>query len=162
MDRIISGKITYRETEGDVDEATLDATGARVGFPVRLSDHPGSTVTIALAAGASNTMTITATVKDVFGATVAAVHNLEIWMSEAATGIGLTADAYSGDLTATAGAILSAHTAKKHWSVVTAATGVFTASLVDTAKPADQYVTVRKPGGGSVVVSAASGTSWGA
>jgi hypothetical protein len=122
----------------------------------------GQPVTIALAAGAANTMGITITVRDLAGAVVPAVHNLEIWMSEAATGIGLTADTYSGDLTATTGAILSAHTAKKHWSVVTAATGIFAASLVDTAKPADQYVVARRPAGAGVVVSAASGTSWGA
>ncbi len=123
----------------------------------------GCTVTIALAASStSDGMDITITVKDAAGSTVAAVHNLEIWMSEAATGIGLTADTYSGDLTASVGAILSAHTAKKHWSVVTAATGIFTGTLVDTANPADQYVVARRPLGGRLVVSAASGTNWGA
>lgn len=120
-----------------------------------------STVTIGLAASATTDgMDITITAKDAAGNTVAAVHNLEIWMSEAATGIGLTADTYSGDLTASVGAILSAHTAKKHWSVVTAATGIFTATLVDSANPTDQYVAARKPLGGALVVSAASGTSW--
>jgi len=126
------------------------------------ADALNNTVTVALAAGAANTMGITITVKDGNGATVAGVHQLEFWMSEATTGIGLTADAYSGDLTASVGAILSAHTAKKHWSVVTAATGIFTAALVDTAKPADQYVAVRRPTGGKVFVSAASGANWGA
>lgn len=119
------------------------------------------TVTIALAASATTDgMDITITVKDGAGATVAAVHQLEIYMSENASGIGLTADAYTGDLTAGVGAILTALTAKKHWSVATAATGIFTATLVDSANPADQYVVARKPGGQGVVVSAVSGTNW--
>jgi len=124
-------------------------------------DGIASTVTIGLAASATTDgMDITITAKDAAGNTVTGVHNLEIWMSEAATGIGLTADTYSGDLTASVGAILSAQTAKKHWSVVTASTGIFTATLVDSANPADQYVAVRKPLGGALVVSAASGTNW--
>ncbi len=122
----------------------------------------GTTATIVLAAGASAAMDITITVKDGTGATVAAVHQLEVWMSEAATGIGLTGDAYSGDLVASVGAIHSAHTAKKHWSVVTAATGIFTAALTDTAAPADQYVAMKAPLGAGVIVSTASATSWGA
>lgn len=119
------------------------------------------TVTIAIAASATTDgMDITVTVKDGRGNTVAGVFELEMWMSEAATGIGLTADAYSGDLTATTGAILSALTAKKHWKVVTAATGIFAATLVDTANPADQYVVVAKPMTGRLIVSAVSGTNW--
>ena len=123
---------------------------------------PGVSATIGLAAGAANTMTITVTVVDANGATVTGVHQLEMWMSENTGGAGLTGDTYSGDLTASTGAILSAHTAKKHWSVATASTGIFVAALVDSAKPADQRVAVKAPVGASVIVSAASGTSWGA
>jgi hypothetical protein len=126
-------------------------------------DGIASTVTVALTAStAANEMVITITAKDVAAATVAAVHQLEFWMSEATTGIGLTADAYSGDLVASTGAIHSAHTAKKHWSVVTAATGIFVGVLTDSAKPADQYVAIKKPLGAGIVVSAASGVNWGA
>lgn len=121
----------------------------------------GSTVTVAIAASSTTDgMDITITVKDAGGDTVAAVHNLEVWMSEDANGIGLTGDTYSGDLTAGTGAILSAHTAKKHWSVATAATGIFVATLVASANPADQYVAVRSPIGGTVVMSEVSGTNW--
>lgn len=121
----------------------------------------GLTATVAIAASSTTDgMDITVTVKDAEGNTVAGVHNLEMYMSEAATGIGITADTYSGDLTATTGAIISALTAKKHWSVVTAATGIFAATLVASANPADQYVVVKKPLGSGVVVSAASGTNW--
>lgn len=119
-------------------------------------------VTIAIAAGATNSFDATITVKDAKGNTVAAVHNLEVWISEAATGIGLTADSYSGAVTASTGAVLTALTAKKHLIVSTAATGIAVINAVDSAKPADQYVVVKNPIGGTVTVSAASGTSWGA
>lgn len=121
----------------------------------------GHTVTVARAAGAANTMRITVTVVDADGKAVAAVHSLELWMSGVSTGIGLTAAAYSGTLTAVAGAILTTLTAKKHFKVVTNASGVFTGDLVDTGKPATEYAVVRKPMGGGVVLSAASGTAWG-
>jgi len=119
------------------------------------------TYDIALAASSTTDgMDITITVKDTGGNTIAGTHQFEMYMSEAATGIGITGDAYSGDLTATVGAILSAVTAKKHWSVVTAATGIFTATLVDSGNPTDQYVVVPNNATGSLTVSAASGTSW--
>lgn len=120
-----------------------------------------STVTIALAASSTTDgMNITITCKDADGNTVTGVHQLEFWMSENSGGAGLTGDTYSGDLTATTGAILSAHTAKKHWSVATASTGIFAATLVASANPTDQYVAVKSPLGAAVVVSAASGTNW--
>lgn len=136
--------------------ATVDPDGV-----VTTVGAMGSTVTIGLAASATTDgMDITITVKDLSGATVAAAHQLEIWMSESAVGAGLTGDAYSGDLTATTGAILSAHTAKKHWSVATAATGIFAATLVASANPVDQYVACKAPLGAAIIVSVVSGTNW--
>lgn len=150
------------------DVATFQLPGAKGGVAVTvhavtasLAATSASTVAVAIAASATTDgMDITLTAKDANGDTVAAVHQLEFWMSESSAGVGLTADAYSGDLTATAGAILSAHTAKKHWSVATAATGIFAATLVDSANPTDQYVAVKKPLGASLAVSGASGTNW--
>lgn len=134
-----------------------DATPAEIA----ILDGIGSTVTIAIAASATTDgMDITVTVKDADGNTVAAVHELDLWMSEDATGIGLTADTYSGTLTAGTGEILTALTAKKHFRIVTAATGIFVGTLVDSGNPADQYVAVKKPIGAGVVVSEASGTNW--
>lgn len=118
-------------------------------------------VNIALAASATTDgMDITVSVKDHRGLAVTERKLLHLFMSENATGGGLTADAYSGDLTATAGAILTALTAKKHWAVVTDATGVFAATLVDTANPADQYVVIGGPDISGVVLSPISGTNW--
>lgn len=118
-------------------------------------------VTIALAAsGTTDGMTITVTVVDGQGNTVAGVRELIMHMSEAATGAGLTGDTYSGDLTAGTGTILGALTAKKAWVIQTAATGIFVGTLVASANPADQYVVVKRPIGSDVVVSAVSGTNW--
>lgn len=118
-------------------------------------------VTIAIAASATTDgMDITVTVVDGQGNTVTGVRELIMHMSEAATGAGLTGDTYSGDLTATTGAILGALTAKKAWVVQTAASGIFAATLVASANPADQYVAVKKPMSAELVVSAVSGTNW--
>jgi hypothetical protein len=119
-------------------------------------------ISVAVAAGASNTMTITVTIKQASGAALAQVNTLLLYMSEVNSGMGITADGYSGDLTATAGAILGSVVAKKAWLVATAPDGIFVGSLVDTAKPADQYAVAVHPLNGRPVVSAVSGTNWGA
>lgn len=117
--------------------------------------------TIALAASVTTDgMDITITAKDRNGVTLARVLDFTFYMSEATTGLGLTADTYSGDLTAGTGVILGALTAKKAWRVQTAATGIFVATLVASANPTDQYVTVVHPLTGALTVSAASGTNW--
>lgn len=105
-------------------------------------------------------MDITITAVDGNGNTVAAVTPFEMWISEAATGIGLTADTYSGAVTASVGAIHTALTAKKHFLGVTAATGIAVITAVASANPTDQYVVVAKPDRRGVVVSEASGTNW--
>lgn len=117
--------------------------------------------TIALAVSATTDgMDITVTVTDKNGGGVTAPVALGFWMSDAATGIGLTADAFSGDLTATTGAIHTALTAKKEWTVVTDATGVFVGELVDSANPTDVYAAASVPNASGITVSVTSGTNW--
>lgn len=119
------------------------------------------TWTIALAASATTDgMDITITAKDANNKTVESVVPIEWWISEAATGLGLTADSYSGTVTASVGAINTAVTAKKHFLGVTGTGGIMTATAVASANPADQYVVARKPDGSGVIVSAVSGTNW--
>ncbi len=105
-------------------------------------------------------MDITVTVRDHRGSPVTERKVLDLYMSEDTTGGGLTADTYSGDLTATSGAILTALTAKKHWRIVTTTAGVFAGTLVASANPADQYVCVAGPGIDGIILSAVSGTNW--
>jgi len=119
------------------------------------------TASIALAASTTTDgMDITIQLKDADGNAVSGVHVFDLWMSEASSGAGLTGDTYSGDLTAGTGALLGALTAKKAWRVQTNATGLFVATLVDSANPADQYVAFSHPVTGQTVVSAVSGTNW--
>lgn len=134
-------------------------TGAATLIPMTDAFEPFN-VSIALAASATTDgMTITVTVLDADGNTLAGVYAMEMYMSEAATGIGLTGDTYSGDLTAVTGGVAAVRTSKKAWLIQTHTTGIFVGTLVDSANPADQYVVVVLPSG-QRVVSAASGTNW--
>jgi hypothetical protein len=146
-----------------IDENTLAMSGlTATAGELNLLDDTVATVGIVLAAGAANTMTATLTVRDAAGAAIDAVHMLEWWISEAATGIGLTADTYSGDVTTTTGTEYQQIVDKKHYTGLTDANGVLVISVVASAKPADQYIVVKHPLTGKLIVSAASGTSWGA
>ena len=125
--------------------------------------NPATPVTFTVSLSASATtdgMDISIVAKDARGVTVPAVVPVEFWISEATTGLGLTADAYSGTVTASVGSINTALTAKKHFLGTTGAGGIMTVTAVASANPADQYVVVKKPDNSGVVVSAASGTSW--
>lgn len=110
-------------------------------------------------AGAANTTTCTISVFDEARAAVTGIHTLNVWVSDDADGNGLTATAASGDLTATAGTILTAVTAKKHIIANTSATGVLTLSLVDTAKTQGERFCATDPTTGQIVVSAATVTA---
>ena len=150
---------------GDTLVGTTSVSSASVALTGTLKLDTVSqalTATIALAAGATNSIDATITMKDMAGATVTGVQQVEVFITESATGaLGLTADAASGALTASTGVVLTALTAKKHIRAVTDTNGVLVLNLVDSAKPADQYFAVVRPFG-SLAVSAASGTSWGA
>lgn len=142
-------------------QAADTALAARLTALEALVTAP-ATVTIGLSNSdvVADTMRITVTAKDAAGATLAGVHEFVMHMSEATSGIGLTGDTYSGDLTASTGAILGALTAKKAWVIQTADTGIFLGKLVDSARPNDQYVVVKKPLSSGVVVSESSSGKW--
>lgn len=120
-----------------------------------------STVDIALAASSTTDgMDITVTMQDSDGDAIAAVHAVEWWISEDAEGEGLTADTYSGDVTIGTGTELAEDTSKKHFRALTDVNGVMVATAVDSNNPTDQYVAVKHPVTGRVIVSSASGTNW--
>lgn len=120
-----------------------------------LTGSKGTTVTITAVAGAANVSTVTVTVKDANGNTVTGVHWLELITTSDAAGTTISTTSYSGSLVAGTGALLITYTAKHAFRIATADTGIFVGSLTDTAKTAD-YIVVRKPMGGGVVVSAAA------
>lgn len=119
------------------------------------ADGVGNSVTFAAAAGAANVSEVTITVKDGAGATVAAVHMVEIWLSDSATCAGLTATTASGAVAAKAasGVDVDTHVAKKALLVQTLATGVYVLSITDTAKSLF-FLCAAAPGTGKAVASA--------
>ncbi len=116
-----------------------------------------ATATVVLAPSVTTDgMKITITVKNSAGATIAAVHQLTVFLSRVATGTLLTTTAASGTLTATTGEIRLVKTAKKEVEVMTAATGIAELLLVDSANTAGEYACVVIPKSGKVVASAVS------
>lgn len=95
-----------------------------------------ASVGFAVAAGGANVSEMTITLKDASGAAIAGARSIEIYLSDSATGLGITGTTASGTVTAksASGTVLTALTAKKHIIVTTLATGVFVLEITDTAK----------------------------
>ena len=95
-------------------------------------------ITGVAADAAANVCEVTITVVDVNGDAVAAVHNMDVWLSDATSGAGLTATTASGTVTAksASGAVMGTDTSKKALRVQTLATGIFILEITDTAKTA--------------------------
>lgn len=89
-----------------------------------------------IAAGGANVCEVTATVRDGHGDAIAKPLLLTIWLSDAATGAGLTATAASGTVQAKSGegADFGVLTAKKALVVQTKTDGTYTLEITDTAK----------------------------
>ena len=103
---------------------------------------------------------VTITVKDANGDTLAGVYNLDVWLSDAATGAGLTGTSASGTVTAktASGAVVGTYSAKKALRVQTLATGVFILEITDTAKTAF-YVCAALPTSGEAQVATVLATA---
>lgn len=138
----------------DADTLAMDGLTATADEVNQLDGAPAD-FTFAPAAGGSNVCEVTVTVKDAAGATLTGIRNLELWLSDAATGDGLTGTAASGTVQAKAasGTVLTALTAKKHIIVQTLAAGTFVLEITDSAKTG-YYVAVAHPLTGAPVVSA--------
>lgn len=139
---------------GTLQEFSSD-TRVDLGGAVLVGGVPiTTTITFSIAAGGANVSEVTITVKDGSGAAVAGVHHLDVWLSDAASGAGLTGTTASGTVTAKAasGVVLVAYTAKKAIRVQTLATGVFVLEITDTAKTGF-YVAAANPLTGRAAVS---------
>lgn len=113
-------------------------------------------VTISYAASATTDgIEATFTVVDSNGDTIEEDIVLEAWISDQADGIDLTSTSASGALTAVAGSIHTALTAKKHWIGV-AESGVMTVKLVDSANTADERFCVKHPVTNRIIVGDAT------
>lgn len=105
---------------------------------------PPATITTSAAAGGSNVCEVTFAVKNSAGTTIAAVHQFDLYLSDAATGAGLTATTASGTVTVktASGVVIDTQVSKKALRVQTLATGVFVLEITDTAKTAFYPVAV--------------------
>ena len=132
--------------------ASVTATTAELNV---LDDIPAN-VTFAYAAGASNIAEVTITVVDAAGTAIAEAFSLDVWLSDAATGIGLTGTAASGTVAAktASGEDREAVTAKKHLRVQSLATGIYILEITDTSKTAF-YPCAIVPGTGKTAIGAA-------
>jgi hypothetical protein len=110
--------------------------------------------TFTFTAGAANVAEVAIALVDGAGVAVASGQPFNVWLSDAATGVGLTATSASGTVTAksASGAVFGTLTAKKALVVQPLATGIFTLEITDTAKTTF-YVAVQNPATGQVVVS---------
>lgn len=116
-------------------------------------DNAVANVTIEYAASATTDgIEATLTVVDAAGVAIADVHKLEAFITDDDIGGVLTSTSASGALTAATGAILSVLTAKKHVTITTAATGIATLLLVDSANTAGERFCVVHPTTGKVIV----------
>lgn len=85
--------------------------------------------------GSANISLVTMQVMDGFGVAISQVFPFDWWLSDATTGAGLTATTASGAVAAgTSGTDLVVKVAKKATGSITAATGIYIASITDTAK----------------------------
>lgn len=126
------------------------------GVPFVNSETVPTQVTFAEAAGGTDVCEVTITLVDGDGVAVANAGMVDVWLSDAATGAGLTATTASGTVTAksSSGVVIDTYTAKKALKVQTLATGVFVLEVTDTANTGF-YVCAQNPYTGEVFVSSA-------
>ncbi|MCH7801925.1 MAG: hypothetical protein IIC24_10345, partial [Chloroflexi bacterium] len=103
---------------------------------------------VPIASAGSDVSEITVTCKDADGATVASPSIFKLWLSDAATGVGLTGTSASGTVQAksASGADFEVMSAKKLFQVQPLATGIYILEITDTAKTLF-YVCAQTPHG---------------
>ncbi|MCK5611367.1 hypothetical protein KAR91_56375 [Candidatus Pacearchaeota archaeon] len=113
-----------------------------------------TTNSFTIASAAANVSEIAIALLDGNGDAVAAAQPMTVWLSDAATGAGLTGTSASGTVQAksASGADFGALTAKKALIAQPLATGIYTLEITDTAKTGF-YVCIQNPFTGAVSVS---------
>ncbi|MDF2434834.1 MAG: hypothetical protein JWP44_4465 [Mucilaginibacter sp.] len=140
-------------SKGTIWTCVSNGTGAANWQSIGGASPNGRADSVAISAVAStaNVSLVTFQVVDNKGVAIAAVFDLDIWLSDAATGAGLTATTASGAVTPTVGIDLIDYTAKKAFHGQTNASGILTLSITDTAKTLF-FPCVQVPGSGLTVV----------
>lgn len=113
----------------------------------------GDRIVFTIAKGGSNICLVSVQVNDGSGNPVTGIQNLDLWLSDASTGLGITATTASGAVAAGAsGTDLADITAKKAKWVQTTAAGLYILSITDTGLT-HFYIAALAPGTGQTVVS---------
>ena len=110
---------------------------SRGGIPGQVGVNIPYNMAISNAKGASSNLSnVSFQVQDIYGNPISGVFDFDAYLSDAATGIGLTATTASGGIAALAGAgtVLGALTTSKAIRAQTNANGLFTLVITDTAK----------------------------
>jgi hypothetical protein len=109
--------------------------GAILSYAGQQVNNGARNVTLTPAAGTANQSLVTLQLKDAAGNAIAVVTPIDVWLSDAATGIGLTGTTASGAVAAGAsGTDLGVLTTKKAITSLTDATGKYILAITDTAK----------------------------
>lgn len=147
-----------------VTDATAQAheIATRLSLGASALELPTS-ATFTFTAGAANVAEVLITPKNSAGTTIARVIPLTVFLSDAATGVGLTATAASGTVQAksASGTDIGILTAKKALAVMTLATGLYTLEITASAKTG-YYVGVILPCGLVVVSRVMTSADYGA
>jgi len=146
-------------TSGSTD-ALATATRLKLGASAL---ELATSATFTFTAGASNVAEVLITPVNSAGTTIARVLPLTVYLSDAATGVGLTGTAASGTVQAKAasGTDVGILTAKKALAVHTLASGLYTLEITATGKTG-YYVCVMLPGGLLVVSRVMTSADYGA
>lgn len=111
--------------------------------------------TITPTAGASTVCNLKVQMQDASGNALPGIYNFDMWLSDAATGAGLTGTTASGGIAAVAasGVVLTALVASKLIRAQTKADGSFTLAITDSARTLF-YPCMQTPGDGQTVAGA--------
>jgi hypothetical protein len=132
---IKTGTLTADSVE--TDSLALAGLTASVD-ELNLVDAAPAALSFVAAAGGANEAQVTVQVRDASGSPLAGVRPLIVWLTDEASGAGLTGTTASGAVTAASGGgtVAGTLTAKKALVVLTTAAGAFVLSITDTAHTA--------------------------
>lgn len=149
---------TYSNNDDYIDQLGAEAVSHQstlVNHDSLLSGVAYNLSAVVAKGGSAGISLITVSVLDRNGNVLAGVSNFDLWLSDAATGAGLTATTASGGIAAntSGGAVIGVLTSAKALRVQTLANGTFCLAITDIAKTAF-VIAGQVPGSSKTVVLA--------
>lgn len=150
----------------DVNPIVTDIFNRRIGLDKDgnlVASGVAYTASATVATDGTNATLVTITFKDGLGVAMTVPINFDLWLSDAASGQGVTATTASGNVTdktaGTTGIVLGTYTAKKALRCQSLAAGTYQLSITDTAKTA--FKVCVQAAGKTVVVATLATASYG-